>query len=105
MIFSSGARKRRQVVRLARAASDAGRYVHAALLYQEALRLAPNDAAVHIQCGHMFKEVGDLANAEHHYKQAKELAPDDADLMLQLGHFYKIAGRLPQAEQAYRRAI
>lgn len=70
-----------------------------------ALRLVPEDAAIHIQCGHMFKEAGDLSRAEHHYDQAKQLNPDDPDLALQLGHFYKVAGRLQEAELAYRRAI
>jgi ADP-heptose:LPS heptosyltransferase/Flp pilus assembly protein TadD len=105
MIFGTTSHKSTEVIRVADAARDAKQYRRAALLYQKALRLVPDDAAIHIQCGHMFKEAGDLVRAEHHYTEAKQLTPDDPDLMLQLGHFYKIAGRLPEAELAYRRAI
>ena len=77
----------------------------AALLYEAALRIQPDHFGIQVQCGHMFKEAGDLAKAEEHYLAAERLQPDDADLALQLGHFYKIAGRLEQAEASYRRAL
>jgi ADP-heptose:LPS heptosyltransferase len=105
IILNTGVRKQRRFIRDADAARDAKNYRKAALLYEKALRFAPDDAAIHIQCGHMFKEAGDLARAEHHYGQAKRLTPDDPDLALQLGHFYKIAGRPLEAERAYRRAL
>jgi ADP-heptose:LPS heptosyltransferase len=105
MIFASRARKNRQLIRDADAARDSKKYRKAALLYEKALRTVQHNAAVHIQCGHMFKEAGDLARAERHYTQAKRLTPDDPDLALQFGHFYKVAGRLQEAELAYRRAI
>jgi ADP-heptose:LPS heptosyltransferase len=53
----------------------------------------------------MFKEAGDLVNAELHYEAANALIPEDADLALQLGHFYKISGRTREAVAAYRKAI
>jgi ADP-heptose:LPS heptosyltransferase len=105
MIFNAGARKPTKIIHVADAARDAKKYLKAALLYEKALRLVPEDAAIHVQCGHMFKEAGDLGRAEHHYHQARQLTPDDPDLALQLGHFYKVAGRLQEAELAYRRAI
>src|SRR6516225_7718674 len=105
MILNSGARRRMQIIRVANTARDAKQYRKAGLLYKKALRLAPDDAAIHIQCGHMFKEAGDLTRAEHHYSKAQQLTPDDPDLALQLGHFYKVAGRPLEAELAYRRAI
>ena len=89
----------------ANAARDAGRYHAAADNYAAALHLAPDNAAIQIQCGHMRKESGDLAAAEAHYLHAARLTPDDPDLALQLGHFYKVAGRLNAAEAAYRRAL
>ena len=104
-IFNSRIRKNREIIRLANTARDSKKYLLAALLYEEALRLAPGDAAIHIQCGHMFKEAGDLASAGPHYLQAKQLTPDDPDLSLQLGHFHKVAGRLNEAELSYKRAI
>ncbi len=93
------------MVRRAAAAADARRYQEAAFLYSEALRLTPGRAALHVQCGHMFKEAGDLAAAEPHYLAAAKLTPEDSDLALQLGHFFKCAGRIEEASQAYRRAL
>lgn len=86
------------------AARDAGRFAEAARLFEEAVRLQPNNARLRIQCGHMHKEAGDLAQAEAHYLLARQRLPRDADLSLQLGHFYKVAGRLAEAEHAYSRA-
>src|SRR5437660_4851817 len=98
-IFSLGTRNSKHIVREANAARDAKEYRRAAVLYEKALRLVPDNAAIHIQCGHMFKEAGELASAEPHYLQAKQLTPDDPDLALQLGHFYKAAGRPKEAER------
>jgi ADP-heptose:LPS heptosyltransferase/Flp pilus assembly protein TadD len=103
--FGAISRKSTEMIRVADAARDAKQYRRAAFLYQKALRHIPNDAAIHVQCGHMFKEAGDLVNAEHHYREARQLTPDDPDLMLQLGHLYKVAGRLGEAKLAYERAI
>jgi ADP-heptose:LPS heptosyltransferase len=105
MIFNPATRKSKQIIRNANAARDAGKYRRAALLYEKALRLVPENAAIHIQCGHMFKEAGELASAEPHYLHAKQLTPDDPDLALQLGHFYRVAGRPREAELSYKRAI
>jgi ADP-heptose:LPS heptosyltransferase len=104
-IFKRLASKHTRLVDLADTARDARNHRKAALLYEKALSFAPNDAAIHIQCGHMFKEAGDLARAEPHYLKAKQLTPDDPDLALQLGHFYKVAGRPKEAERYYSRAI
>ena len=79
------------LVRRADAARDAGQYAVAALFYDDALRVAPHRADVHIQSGHMHKEAGDLDAAEARYLEAGRLTPDDPDLALQLGHFYKVA--------------
>jgi ADP-heptose:LPS heptosyltransferase/tetratricopeptide (TPR) repeat protein len=104
-VFNRLASKHTWIVGLANAARDARNYRKAALLYEKALRLAPDNAAIHIQCGHMYKEAGNLARAEPHYLKAKQLTPDDPDLALQLGHFNKVAGRIYEAELAYRRAM
>lgn len=105
VIFNPNSRNSVQLIDAADAARDARKYRKAALLYEKALRLVPDDAPIHIQCGHMFKEAGDFIRAERHYNQARQLAPEDPDLALQLGHFYKLAGRLKEAELAYRRAL
>ena len=71
----------------------------------EALALTPDDAAIHVQAGHMFKEVRDFTAAERHYRAAERLTPADADLQLQLGHFNKTADRLDRARAHYARAV
>ncbi len=76
----------------------------AALFYEKVLSRAPDDAGIHVQCAHMFKEAGELDRAEQHYNKASVLIPNDPDLALQFGHFYKVAGRLNEAELSYRRA-
>jgi tetratricopeptide (TPR) repeat protein len=90
--------------RRADAARDDREYTKAALLYEKVLSRAPDDAGIHVQCGHMFKEAGELDRAEQHYNSARRLMPNDPDLALQFGHFYKVAGRLDEAELSYRRA-
>lgn len=85
-------------------ARDAREWVRAALWYEEALRLAPARADIHVQHGHMLKESGALEAAEQAYLTADRLKPDDADLSLQLGHLYKVMGRPDAARKAYERA-
>src|SRR5215472_13624084 len=53
-------------------ARDGADYSKAALLYEEALRIRPRNARIHVQCGHMLKEAGDFANAERHYPEASQ---------------------------------
>jgi ADP-heptose:LPS heptosyltransferase len=105
--FGGGARRRVAKALIARASAERElkNYYAAAVLYDEALRFRPEDFGTRVQCGHMFKEAGDLARAETHYLRAQELSPDDPDLALQLGHFYKIAGRADASLAAYRRAL
>lgn len=104
-MFRKFSLKNSAIIQLANTARDAKQYHRAALLYEEFLHFAPDDSAIHIQCGHMFKEAGDLTRAERHYDKAKRLNPNDPDLSLQLGHFYKVSGRLKEAELSYKRAI
>ncbi len=93
------------LIRKADAARDRRAYRHAASLYEQALALNPDDAPIHVQCGHMLKEAGEFAKAEEHYKRAQVLIPNDADLALQIGHLYKVAGQLRLAEDSYARAL
>ena len=99
---------RHRALRQARQRADVARdnreYTKAASLYEKVLSYTPNDAAIHVQCGHMLKEAGELERAEQHYNKARVLMPNDPDLALQFGHFYKMAGRLGEAERSYRRA-
>lgn len=91
--------------RRADAARQEQRFLEAAVLYEEAARLAPERVGLHVQLGHMLKEAGRLDAAERAYATALELSPDDADLALQLGHFHKVTGRLDEAAQEFQRAL
>lgn len=93
------------LIRNADAARDAQQFAEAAVLYREALRLRPGDGPIHVQCGNMFKDIGNWTVAEEHYGQAARLMPLDADVVLQTGHLLKLAGRLSEAETEYRRAL
>lgn len=95
----------RYAISRANAARDERRFQDAATLYAEALRLGPENAAIHIQCGHMYKEVGQFDLAYDHYGRAEQLEPRNADLMLQIGHFHKVAGRPAMARDYYERAL
>jgi len=102
--FGGGRAFVRGTIARANAARDAGNFKDAALLYEEALRLRPDDAGILIQCGNMHKDSGDYKAAEAHYERAAALRPNNADIALQLGHLYKSWGRLPLAAEAYARA-
>lgn len=101
--LSATRRKARQLIRHANAARDAGDRAAAAHLYEAALTFH-STGPIHIQCGHMLKELGQMDRAEVHYLAAKACMPEDVDLNLQLGHFYKVCGRWPEAIVAYERA-
>lgn len=91
--------------RRADAARDEHRFLEAAVLYDEAIRLGATAGGIRVQAGHMFKEAGDLPSAERFYLEAAKMMPEDADLALQMGHFYKISGRLRDAQLFYHRAL
>ncbi len=93
------------LIRRADAARDRHDWGAAAAFYDEALRLVPERADLHVQRGHMLKEGGNLEAAEEAYEQARILMPNDADLALQFGHLYKLAGRYGDAERAYEQAL
>ncbi|MFD1952430.1 glycosyltransferase family 9 protein [Sphingomonas arantia] len=89
----------------ARAAKREQRFAESAVLYQEALRLTPNDRRAQIQCGNMLKDAGRYAEAEAHYLAARQLRDGDAELELQVGHLHKLSGRLPDAQASYIKAM
>jgi hypothetical protein len=44
---------------------------------------------MHIQCGHMHRELGEFDEAVIHYQRAKELRPADPNLAFLLGNLWK----------------
>jgi len=102
--FQGNHRLAKHLIARARKERAAERFNVAAVLYEEVIALKPDDARVKIQCGHMYKEAGNLDLAGQYYAAARIQLPDDADLALQLGHFYKLSGRPADAEREYGRA-
>jgi ADP-heptose:LPS heptosyltransferase len=100
-------RKRRFRFLIARAdaARDAGRFAHAAALYEEASAIRPDHAGVRLQGGHMQKEAGRFKEAAEQYRAAQALRPNDAEVPLQLGHLFKVAARPQEARDAYAEAL
>ena len=94
----------RAIRRKADRARDQGDFRTAASLFEAFLQFEPDNAAIHVQCAHMYKEAHDLVAAEQHYQCALKLTPDDADLALQLGHFEKMLGRYDRAADFYAKA-
>ena len=90
---------------LADRARDNRQFAQAAALYLEYLNEKPDDAAIHIQCGHMLKESGNLEQAATHYEAARLITPNDADLHLQIGHLCKLSGDYNGAVNAYSTAV
>lgn len=86
-------------------ARNAKTFARAAVFYTRALNIDPENASIHVQAGHMFKESGDRASAERHYLQAAALVPEDRDPHLQLAHLYKNTDQLRQAYAHFLRAM
>ncbi len=102
-----GRRASGDLLRLADAARDRKDYPAAAKLYDQALRAAAPtvDILLVLQCGHMYKDAGNFAEAEARYLKALGLEPNNAEVLLQLGHFYKTAGHPADARRYYREAL
>jgi len=60
----------------------------AARLYVKAIELHPEAVGLHMQAGHMLKEIGDFDGAFSHYQLYLEHHEDDPDIYLQLGHLF-----------------
>jgi tetratricopeptide (TPR) repeat protein len=98
-------RPRETVISRADRALRAGEREVALSLYRRALDRNPRNAPIWVQCGHVLKETGRLAEAEAAYRQAVAHDPQAADPYLHLGHALKLQGREQEAEAAYVRAF
>lgn len=72
--------------------------------YAAHLKLAPRDAGIWVQRGHMLKEAGRIVEAEQAYRKALRLRSRDADTLLHLGHIRRIRGDAAGAAALYGRA-
>lgn len=73
--------------------------------YRIHLLLAPDDAAVWVQLGHMLKEDGQRQEAIIAYRKAFELTPRDHDLLLHLGHALLSVGDVQNGMERLRESV
>jgi Tfp pilus assembly protein PilF len=73
--------------------------------YQEALRLAPEDADAHYNLGLTYARLGDPTQAQEHYRKALELSPAYPEVHNNLGLLLQRQNRLEEAEIEFKEAI
>jgi Flp pilus assembly protein TadD len=94
-----------QALKMARLASQAGRFEEAEHVYRQILRAVPNEAFVWNELGLVLfsrRQTGDAAQA---LRRAVELNPGDPAYHSNLGVALRDLGDRGQAEQCYRRAL
>ncbi len=91
-----------------RALGDAARgrrdWPTAAFQYRSHLDQDPGDFGIWVQLGHVYKEQGQLAQAEEAYAEAGALNEGDADLWLNRGHLAKLRSENLAAREFYLRS-
>lgn len=80
---------------------DCREWEAAASAYRKYLAMAPKDASIWIQLGHMLSEAHDYSGADAAYRRAFALTPSDADLLLCWAHSRKASGDLGRARELY----
>ncbi|HZE90069.1 MAG TPA: tetratricopeptide repeat protein, partial [Verrucomicrobiae bacterium] len=73
--------------------------------YQKALSLDPNNAAVHLNIGFIFKMKGNLEDAEREVRLADSLNPGTARTVYLLGSIQFERGDFPGAASSFERTI
>lgn len=73
--------------------------------FQEALRLAPDSAQIHLSCADAWVAQGDYTAAHRSLRQAQRLAPRSAAPWVKLGLLYEKQQQTQQALSAYRSAL
>lgn len=82
-----------------------GRWASAALFYQLALVLEPNDVPLRIQLGHMLKQNGRLKEAEAAYRRASNIHGQSSDAFLQLGYLFHSQSHFEDARESFEKAL
>ena len=77
----------------------------ALLAAQQAERLNPSLAEVHLSLGSVYSVTGKSAQAIEELKRALVLAPNSDEAYRRLGDAYKASGRKPEALAAYQSAV
>ena len=78
-----------------------GNLTEAEALLTKAAVLAPKDARIHEQLGHLYMQKADYEAAEHELQQACQLDPKNSSLHFLLGQAYRHLGKLPEAKAEF----
>jgi protein O-GlcNAc transferase len=102
---SSGTAKAQALVQAGNAAEDAGRLDEAQGLYQQAVALAPQLPAAHLNLGIAQEALGHAEAARASYQKVLALEPGHAFGAYNLGKLEYVGGRLRHAETLLRQAV
>lgn len=89
----------------AQMALKTARYDEALKQIEQAMRLKPNDARVHVLRGHIYRKMRKLDEALADYKRAVEIAPDDPRGRSFLGSLQRMKGDLSGARENLKHAL
>ncbi len=85
--------------------SDCGLYSDAIGIYYELLKVAPSNATVHNNLGHLYIQEGDYEMALQHIDKAIELSPDDVFAYINKANVYFKQHDLDNAEAWAKKAL
>ncbi len=94
-----------EMIRLAIALEQEGKLREALKLHEQALKIDPTLAQVHVNLMSLYGRLGNRKKAEEHYRAAMALNPNMADCHYNFGVLAYEEGRLDEAEAAFRKAI
>jgi len=107
-VSNSAAKPAQASVRLNQQANElmnAGDMPGAIRLYEQAIRLTPDDEDLHYNLGIAYAKAGDFTNAEQQYREALRLLPDYAEVHNNLGNLLLRGGRLDEAAEQLNEAV
>jgi len=82
---------------------DGQQWPKAAAAYRAHLAGKPDDAAIHIQLGHVLKQQGKLAEAADAYRESVRRLGEDVDGLIHFGDTLFALSRFREANEIYRR--
>ena len=98
------ARSEQPLINLATMLVHQSKSAEAEPLLVQAASIAPNNASVHEQLGHVFLQKSDLAGAQREFARACALEPGRSSLHFLLGQAYKRLGRTHEAQGEFATA-
>lgn len=94
-----------QLIRNAENLRQAGRASDAADCYHRAIRLMPDDPALHYELGNLYLEMNRHNEAFQCYEAALGHAPGHSQVLLQIGNTYCALGQPAEAVRFFRQSI